>query len=59
MGIRVDSHQRDLGVQQCFGVVYHKLATLRQVHFARAASATRAKSTVLALLIHDIPQLIH
>ena len=28
---------RYLGVQQCFGVVYHELTTLRQVYFARAA----------------------
>ena len=27
----------DLGVQQCFGVVYHELTTLRRVYFARAA----------------------
>ena len=26
-----------LGVQQCFGVVYHELTTLRHVYFARAA----------------------
>ena len=26
-----------LGVQQCFGVVYHELTTLRQVYSARAA----------------------
>ena len=26
-----------LGVQQCFGVVYHELTMLRQVYFARAA----------------------
>ena len=35
-------HHIDLGVQQCFGVVYHELTTLRQVYFARAATA-RAK----------------
>ena len=28
-----------LGVQQCFGVVYHELTTLRRVYFARAAKA--------------------
>ena len=33
----------DLGVQQCFGVVYHELTTLRRVYFARAALAVRAK----------------
>ena len=32
-----------LGVQQCFGVVYHELTTLRQVYFARAVLAGRAK----------------
>ena len=32
-----------LGVQQCFGVVYHELTTLRRVYFARAALAVRAK----------------
>ena len=32
-----------LGVQQCFGVVYHELTTLRWVYFARAALAARAK----------------
>ena len=32
-----------LGVEQCFGVVYHELTTLRQVYFARAALAGRAK----------------
>ena len=29
----------DLGVQQCLGVVYHELTTLRRVYFARAALA--------------------
>ena len=33
----------DLGIQQCFGVVYHELTTLRRVYFARAALAVRAK----------------
>ena len=33
----------DLGVQQCFGVVYHELTTLRRFYFARAALAVRAK----------------
>ena len=33
----------DLGVQQCFGVVYHELTTLRRVYFARAALAAQAK----------------
>ena len=35
--------QDDLGVQQCFGVVYHELTTLRRVYFARVALAARAK----------------
>ena len=30
----------DLGVQQCFGVVYHDLTTLTRVYFARAALDT-------------------
>ena len=38
-----------LGVQQCFGVVYHELITLRRVY----------NKPVLALLINDIPQRIH
>ena len=29
--------QEALEVQQCFGVVYHALTTLRRVYFARAA----------------------
>ena len=28
----------ELGVQQCFGVVYHELTTLRLVYFARTAA---------------------
>ena len=32
-----------LGVQQCFGVLYHELTTLRRVYFASAALAARAK----------------
>ena len=31
------------GVQQCFGVVYHELTTLRRVYFARAAKTALAK----------------
>ena len=37
------SHMKELGVQQCFGVVYHDLTTLRRVYFGRAALAARAK----------------
>ena len=48
-----------LGVQQCFGVVYHELTMLRRAYFVRTALAARAKQTVLALLIHDIPRRIH
>ena len=33
----------DLGVQQCFGVVYQELTTLRRVYFVRPALAARAK----------------
>ena len=36
--------KRDLGVQQCFGVVYHELTTLRWVYFARAALALAARA---------------
>ena len=32
-----------LGVQPCFGVVYHELTTLRRVYFAKPALAARAK----------------
>ena len=32
-----------LGVQQCFGVVYHELTTLRRVYFARTALAARTQ----------------
>ena len=32
-----------LGIQQCFGVVYHEFTTLRRVYFARAALAVRGK----------------
>ena len=42
-GIDGGSGGGELGVQQCFGVVYHELTTLRQVYFARAALAVRAK----------------
>ena len=32
-----------LGIQQCFGVVYHELTTLRRVYFARVALGAQAK----------------
>ena len=38
-----DIEDKQLGVQQCFGVVYHELTTLRWVYFARAALAAQAK----------------
>ena len=47
-----------LGVQQCFGVVYHELTTLRRVYLLRAAK-TEQNKPVLALLIHEIPRRIH
>ena len=40
-----------LGVQQCFGVVYHELTTLRQVYFTRAALAARVLALKLTSLI--------
>ena len=46
---------RYLGVQQCFGVVYHELTTLRRVY----CELPEQNKPVLALLIHDIPQRIH
>ena len=39
-----------LGVQQCFGVVYHELITLIQIYFARAALAAHAKYTRLSVI---------
>ena len=40
----VSCKPRFLGIQQCFGVVYHELTTLRQVYFARASAlAAREK----------------
>ena len=42
-----------LGIQQCFGVVYDELTTLRRVYFA--PELPEQNKAVLALLIHDIP----
>ena len=50
MTLLFDRRVTYLGVQQCFGVVYHELTTLRQV------SEGSLNKPVLALLIHDIPQ---
>ena len=33
---QINNNIFDLGVQQCFGVVYHELTVLRRIYFARA-----------------------
>ena len=41
----------ELGVQQCFGVVYHELTTLRRVYFERVALAAQANRQTEAWVI--------